>query len=127
MVKLQYRTMSKRTVDALSVEDKDAVFWDDKIRGFGVRVYPSGSKVFVVQTRTQGKSKRITLGRYGVMTADQARKKTAENHCPAEERAGAGREARPGGDGGGIGHALFRGACRHSAASRPRGRCTAAS
>ncbi len=78
MAKLQYRTISKRTVEALSVEDKDAVFWDDKIPGFGVRVYPSGSKVFVVQTRTQGKSKRITLGRYGVMTADQARKKAAE-------------------------------------------------
>ena len=78
MAKLQYRTISKRTVDALSVEDKDAVFWDDKIPGFGVRVYPSGSKVFVVQTRTQGRSKRITLGRYGVITADQARKKAAE-------------------------------------------------
>ena len=78
MAKLKYRTISKRTVDGLSVKDKDAVFWDDKIPGFGVRVYPSGSKVFVVQTRTDGKSKRITLGRHGVLTADQARKKAAE-------------------------------------------------
>ena len=78
MAKLQYRTISKRTVDALSVEDRDAVFWDDKIPGFGVRVYPSGSKVYVIQTRTNGRSKRITLGRHGVLTADQARKKAAE-------------------------------------------------
>ena len=78
MAKLQYRTISKRTVDGLSVADKDAVFWDDKIPGFGVRVYPSGSKVYVVQTRTNGKSKRITLGRHGILTADQARKKAAE-------------------------------------------------
>ncbi len=78
MAKLKYRTISKRTVEALSVEDRDAVFWDDRIPGFGVRVYPSGSKVYVVQTRHRGKSQRVTLGRHGVITADAARKKAAE-------------------------------------------------
>ena len=77
MAKLKYRTISKRTVDALSVEDRDAVFWDDRIPGFGVRVYPSGSKVYVVQTRHKGKSRRVTLGRHGVITADKARKEAA--------------------------------------------------
>ena len=77
MAKLQYRTISKRTVDGLSVADKDAVFWDREIPGFGVRVYPSGSKVYVVQCRAHGKSKRITLGRHGVISADQARRKAA--------------------------------------------------
>ena len=78
MAKLQYRTISKRTVDALSVDDKDVVFWDRELPGFGVRVYPSGSKVYVVQTRWRGKSKRVTLGRHGVLSADQARRKAAE-------------------------------------------------
>ena len=78
MAKLQYRTVSKRTADGLSVDDKDAVFWDRELPGFGVRVYPSGSKVYVVQTRTKGKSKRVTLGRHGVLSADQARCKAAE-------------------------------------------------
>ena len=78
MAKLQYRTISKRTVDGLSVDDKDAVFWDRELLGFGIRVYPSGSKVYVVQTRTKGKSKRVTLGRHGVISADQARRKAAE-------------------------------------------------
>ena len=78
MAKLQYRTISKRTVDGLSVDDKDAVFWDRELTGFGVRVYPSGSKVYVVQTRAKGKSKRVTLGRHGVISADQARRKAAE-------------------------------------------------
>ena len=46
-------TISKRTVDALSVEGRDAVFWDRDLPGFGVRVYPSGRKVLgrVVQSR----------------------------------------------------------------------------
>ena len=78
MAKLKFRTISKRTVDALTVEDRDAVFSDDRIPGFGVRVYPSGSKVYVVQTRHRRKSRRVTLGRHGVITADQARKKAAE-------------------------------------------------
>ena len=78
MAKLQYRTISKRTVDGLSVDEKDAVFWDRELPGFGVRVYPSGSKVYVVQTRAKGKSKRVTLGRHGVISADQARRKAAE-------------------------------------------------
>ena len=78
MAKLKYRTISKRTVDALSVEDKDAVYWDDKLTGFGVRVYPSGSKVYVVQTRHNGRSRRVTLGRHGVISADRARRGAAE-------------------------------------------------
>ncbi len=77
MAKLKYRTISKRTVDALSVQDRDAVFWDDRLPGFGVRVYPSGSKVYVVQSRHRGRSKRFTLGRHGVITADAARHEAA--------------------------------------------------
>ena len=46
MAKLQYRSISRRTVDGLSVE-KDTVFWDRELAGFGVRVYPSGSRVYV--------------------------------------------------------------------------------
>ena len=77
MAKLQRRTISKRTVDGLSAGDKDAVFWDRELPGFGVRVYPSGAKVYVVQCRAEGKSRRITLGRHGVISADQARRKAA--------------------------------------------------
>ena len=50
---------------------------DRELSGFGVRVYPSGAKVYVVQTRALGKSKRVTLGRHGVISADQARRKAA--------------------------------------------------
>ena len=62
IARLEYRSISKRTVDGLSVGDKDAVFWDRELSGFGVRVYPSSAKVYVVQTRALGKSKRVTSG-----------------------------------------------------------------
>ena len=48
MAEFQYFTLSKRIVDRLSVDHKDAVFWDRDLPGFGVRVYPSGAKVYVV-------------------------------------------------------------------------------
>ena len=40
MAVLQYRTLSNRTIATLSVE-RDTVFWDRELTGFGVRVYPS--------------------------------------------------------------------------------------
>ena len=76
MTKLHRRSISKRTVESLSVE-KDMVYWDSELPGFGVRVYPSGSKVYIVQTRAKGKSKRVTMGRHGVITAVQARQRAA--------------------------------------------------
>ena len=74
MAQAQYRTLSKRVLDRLSVNGKDAIFWDRDLAGFGIRVYPSGKKVFVVQTRAFGRSKRVTLGRYPELTPEAARK-----------------------------------------------------
>ena len=75
MAVLKTRTISKRTVDALTVE-KDTVFWDSELSGFGVRVYPNGGKTYVVQTRAGGKpAKRIAIGRHGVVTAEEARRR----------------------------------------------------
>ena len=77
MSQRQERAISKRTVDALSVEDRDTIFWDRDLQGFGVRIYPSGQKVYVVQSRGPRGSRRVTLGRHGQITADQARQRAA--------------------------------------------------
>ena len=73
---MQFRSISNRTVEALKV-DKDTVFWDRELSGFGVRVYPSGGKVFIVQVRGPSGAKRVTVGRHGVLHAGQARKRGA--------------------------------------------------
>ena len=77
MAKLHGRKISNRTVEGLSVGDKDAVFWDRELLGFGVRVYPSGAKVYVVQTWSEGRSRRVTVGRHGVISAARARRRAA--------------------------------------------------
>ena len=52
---------SKWTVDALTVETSDAVFLDQELSGFGVSVYATGRKVYVVQTRLPtGSLRRVT-------------------------------------------------------------------
>ena len=61
-------TLSKRTVDGLSAEGKDVVFWDREVPGFGIRVYPSGRKIYVVQSRGPGGIRRVSLGRHGDLT-----------------------------------------------------------
>ena len=68
-------TISKRTVDGLSVEGRETVFWDRDIPGFGVRVYPSGRKIYVAQSRGPAGIKRLSIGRHGEVTADKARKR----------------------------------------------------
>ena len=77
MAKLQQQTISMRTINKLVAGEKEAVYWDRELPGFGVRVYPSGSKVYLVQTRVGGKSKRIAVGRHSVISPDQARRKAA--------------------------------------------------
>ena len=76
MATLQYRALSNRAVERLTVE-KDTVFWDRELTGFGVRVYPSGGKVYVAQARGPDGSKRVTVGRHGVLGAEQARQRAA--------------------------------------------------
>lgn len=72
--------LTKRAVDALGrPSDKQAFLWDGELRGFGVRVLPSGLKSFILQYRTAaGRSRRIILGRFGVLTIEQARNSARE-------------------------------------------------
>ena len=70
--------LTKRAVDALTVESGDTVVWDRDLPGFGIRVYASGRKVWCVQTRgPAGGPRRFALGRYGNLTPDDARRKAA--------------------------------------------------
>ena len=77
MPRLRDRKLSNRIVAGLCVGDRGTVFWDPELPGFGVRVYPSGARVYVVQTRSRGRSRRVTVGRHGVLSAARARRRAA--------------------------------------------------
>ena len=72
------QTLSRRIVDALPVTDRETVYWDREVPGFGVRVHPSGSKVYMVHKRSAGKSRRVTIGQHKVWSLDDARREAGE-------------------------------------------------
>jgi integrase len=72
--------MTKMKLNKTSVEKiqpipgNQMMYWDSEITGFGVRVSPGGSRSFFYQGRLNGKVKKVTIGRLGPITAEQARK-----------------------------------------------------
>ena len=68
--------ITKRTVDALKTTGREYVQWDEELKGFGVRVRPSGAKSFIAVYRTGGRNtplRRVTIGAVGKIEADKAR------------------------------------------------------
>ena len=85
--------LTKRTVDAAEAQDKDYVIWDDDLPGFGLRVFTSGKRSYLIQYRSAGRSRRYTIGQHGVWTPELARKearvqlgRVAQGDNPTEER-----------------------------------------
>jgi len=78
--------LTKRAVEAAEVQSAEYMLWDGELPGFGVRIMPSGRRSYLVQYRTGRRSRRITLGPHGVLTADQARGMAIE--ALAEVRSG---------------------------------------
>lgn len=65
--------LTRQIVDAAEIRTKDYIIWDDTLPGFGLRVFTSGRRSYVVQCRAFGRSRRCTIGSHGLWTVDQAR------------------------------------------------------
>jgi integrase len=68
--------LTKSAIDTLPVPSSDLVYWDIASPGFGVKVTPTGRKVFIVLYRTGGagtKLRKYTIGPYGRVSLHQAR------------------------------------------------------
>jgi integrase len=48
--------------------------WDSEIQGFHVRVAPTGKKTFILTYRHKGVLKEYTIGKYGNLTIEEARR-----------------------------------------------------
>lgn len=65
--------ITKRSVDAATPGAQEYFIWDDELRGFGLRVYPSGRKMYLAQFRAGGRVRRVNIGLHGAITAEDAR------------------------------------------------------
>lgn len=72
--------ITRTTVDGAKPAAKEFFLWDSEVKGFGLKVFPTGAKSFVFQYRTpEGRTRRFTIGRYSdTLTPDQARKRAKE-------------------------------------------------
>ncbi len=75
MPKLTRKPLGQKAIAAAKPRPEgDYTLWDSSPRGFGLRVFPTGRKVFVIQYRNaQGRIRRMNLGEYGRLTVDEAR------------------------------------------------------
>ena len=89
--------ITKRLVEAAEVRDKDYIICDDELPGFGVRVFPSGKRAYIIQYRIGTRYRRMSLGLHGVLKPEPARRQAMKALAAVkdgEDPAGDKREAR---------------------------------
>lgn len=87
--------LTRREVEAAPTRATEYSVSDDQVQGFALRVLPSGRKVFTFRFQLGGRSgrvQRVTIGDYGALTPDQARREAvrlrgevAQGRDPAAE------------------------------------------
>jgi len=90
---MSWSRITKRVVEAPEAREKDYLIWDDELPGFGVRIFSSGKRSYVIQYRTRGRSRRYTIGLHGAWIPETARReakvqlgRVAGGDDPVEDR-----------------------------------------
>lgn len=71
--------LTKREVDKAEGRAARYTIFDDELKGFGLRIFPSGAKSWIIEYRPDGggrrtAKRRLTLGGVGTLTPDEARR-----------------------------------------------------
>jgi integrase len=71
--------LTKKFIDSQHAAAGDVIIFDTEIRGFGLKIAPSGRKTFFLKYRNaSGRQRKPTIGTFGDLTVDQARKIAAD-------------------------------------------------
>jgi integrase len=68
--------LTKSTIDSLPIPEKEIVYWDQALPGFGLKITPKGRRVFIVLYRATDRGSRLrkyTIGPHGRVTLHNAR------------------------------------------------------
>ena len=70
--------LTKRLIGSARPKQLEYFLWCSSVPGFGVRIYPSGKRVFVCQVRVGRATRRVKIGAFGPYTVEQARQRAQE-------------------------------------------------
>jgi integrase len=70
--------ISQQSIKSLAPQDKPYSVWCSDLKGFGVRVNPSGAVTFISKYRIGDKQQMMTIGRSDRVQAEAARKRAKE-------------------------------------------------
>lgn len=71
--------LTKRLIDSLKTEKVHGIrVQDTELPGFLIDVFPSGKKTFSIRFGSRNRRRFIRIGRFGVITVDQAREKARQ-------------------------------------------------
>ena len=66
--------ITKRAVEAIRPGASDSYLWDTEVPGFGVKVTPSGKRIYLLQYTHERRTRRCRIGLHGAeKTAEEAR------------------------------------------------------
>ena len=67
--------LTKKIVERIRPDpEHEVIIWDSDLPGFGMRVWPSGKRTYILKYRTRdGRQRKATIGRHGPLTPEQAR------------------------------------------------------
>ena len=89
--------ITKKTVETIEApEARELLLRDTELKGFGVRISPTGAKTFFAEGnfKRSRQTKRLTLGRYPIISVDSARTKAREV-LVRRQNCGEGAETNP--------------------------------
>jgi integrase len=68
--------LTKATISGLTLPagKQDAIFFDEELRGFGIRLRGGGKRTWIVQYEIAGQQRRLTIGRVELFSPDEARR-----------------------------------------------------
>lgn len=71
--------LTKTILDRAELREKQYTIWCSELKGFGAYIHPTGRITYFVDYRTEdGTRRRMTIGKHGALTAEQARKLAIE-------------------------------------------------
>ena len=87
-------TLTDAAIARLRPREREYTVWDSRASGLGVRVRPSGGLSYVLLLDMGGRTKRVSLGRVGVMSLEEVRRECHARRANPEPETGTA-PARP--------------------------------